>query len=170
MDAVVVVESWFGCTRQVADAVAQGLASAGVPTDVVDVGDAPPAFAAGTVLLVVGAPTHAFGMSTRSTRADAARRPGAVATATGRGVREWVASLQDAAGLRVATFDTRVRHPRLPGSAAAAAARALGRRGAVPLLRPQSFWVDDTAGPLLDGETHRAHAWGRSLAAALRDS
>jgi hypothetical protein len=28
-----------------------------------------------------------------------------------------------------------------------------------------SFFVEDTTGPLLDGELDRAEAWGRSLAA-----
>jgi hypothetical protein len=64
----------------------------------------------------------------------------------------------------VATFDTRVDKVRhLPGSAAKAAAKAVRRRGYLPAARPESFYVTDVAGPLLEGELDRAEAWGEAL-------
>ena len=115
--ALVVVESMFGNTRAIAEAIADDLAPHFDHVDVLDVADAPSTIE-GVSLLVVGAPTHAFGMSRPSTR-DGAQKQGAPPPA-GRGVREWLAALQPAKdGLHTAVFDTRLRksvHPGLRGS------------------------------------------------------
>ena len=163
MRALVVVESSFGNTRAVAEAVAEGLGDA----EVRSVETAPDELA-GIDLLVVGGPTHAFGMSRDGTRAEAIRQgaPGE----TGRpGIREWLATLKPPEGLAVATFDTRVAKARhLPGSAARAAARLLRRRRCVPVARPESFFVVDTSGPLVAGELARARDWGVGVARSAR--
>ncbi|WP_244928645.1 hypothetical protein [Nocardioides sp. W7] len=52
---------------------------------------------------------------------------------------------------------------RLPGSAAAKAARILRRHGYLLLADAMSFYVADTDGPLDDGELERAEAWGARL-------
>ena len=68
----------------------------------------------------------------------------------------------------MATFDTRVTTVRhLPGSAAKAAAKTARRHGYDRVGHPESFYVHDSEGPLLDGELARATAWGRDLAAAV---
>jgi hypothetical protein len=160
MRALVVVESWFGNTRAVAEAVADGLGGA----EVCDVGSAPARVEADVALLVVGGPTHAFGMTRAQTRAEAVRSgaPGSAATC---GLRDWLSTLEAPRGLAVATFDTRVEKVRrLPGSAARSAARVLRRRGQCVVARPRSFYVTGTPGPLLDGELERARAWGADLA------
>ena len=72
MTSLVVVESSFGNTRAVAEAITEGL---GPGTVLVDVGEAPDDLS-GFDLVVVGGPTHAFGMSRPSTRDDAARQAG----------------------------------------------------------------------------------------------
>ena len=160
MNVVIVYESAWGNTQAVAEVVAAGLVAAtGIDVTVVDVGVAPPAATIVADLLVVGAPTHAFGLSRPQTREDAARRgghPGAV------GLREW---LESAGGLPgpVAAFDTHVRHPNLPGAASRKAARLLRRHGATLLAEPESFSVDGYEGPLLPGELDRAQAWGADL-------
>ena len=163
MRALVVVESSFGNTRAVADAVAEGLGDA----EVRSVETAPDELA-GIDLLVVGGPTHAFGMSRDGTRVEAIRQgaPGE----TGRpGIRDWLATLEPPEGLAVATFDTRVAKARhLPGSAARAAARLLRRRRCVPVARPESFFVVDTSGPLVDGELARARDWGVGVVRSAR--
>ena len=162
MRALVVVESSFGNSRAVAEALAEGLAAELGDADVRSVGKAPTELA-GTGLLVVGGPTHAFGMSRDQTRADAVRQ-GAPAETSGPGIREWLAGLDPPARLPVATFDTRVAKVRhLPGSAAHGAARMLGRRGCVLMAKPESFFVVDTMGPLVDGELARAREWGAGL-------
>jgi hypothetical protein len=62
---------------------------------------------------------------------------------------------------------------RLPGSAAKAAAKMARKRGYQLITRPESFYVQDVPGPLLDGEVQRAEVWGaqlaQSLAGELRD-
>ena len=73
MRALVVYESMFGNTQAIADAVADGLA-ARVRVDAVEVGAAPTVVGDDVVLLVVGGPTHAFGMSRQATRQDAGRQ------------------------------------------------------------------------------------------------
>jgi len=163
--ALVVVESMFGNTRAIAEAVSEGLAES-MSTTVVDIGAAP-----GTVtadLLVVGGPTHAFGMSRASTR-EAAVTQGAGKDHSAIGIREWTSRLSRQDGPGVATFDTRIRKRGVPGSAARFALHRLRRLGMRPLDVPQSFWVAGTEGPLLGGERERARDWGRRLADRLAD-
>jgi hypothetical protein len=69
----------------------------------------------------------------------------------------------------IAVFDTRIQKARrLPGSAAAKAAKLASRLGYAPAGR-QSFFVSDTSGPLLPGELERARAWGAQLAVEMSD-
>jgi len=165
MNAVVVVESSFGNTREVARAVADGLGAGSV---VVDVHQAPTVVPAEVDLIVVGGPTHAFGMSRTSTRQDAARQGAVEGGATDVGIREWIDHLGDGKELRFATFDTKVEKVRhLPGSAAKKAAKALRRRGFRMAADPMSFYVTDTPGPLVDGELERARSWGHQLMASM---
>lgn len=104
-------------------------------------------------------------MSRESTRADAATKPHeGDLVSTGTGLREWIENLPTADHpVSVATFDTKVRHPRLPGSAAKAASKALKARGYRLIAAPETFDVDGTTGPLLDGETDRPTAWAARL-------
>lgn len=167
MRARVVYESMFGNTEQIAKAIAEGLAET-VEAVTCEVSRQPTA--AHVELLVVGGPTHAFSMSRRSTREDAAGRS-QVPLVSVSGIREWLGGLDRLPpGLEVATFDTRIRRPRLPGSAANAAMRALRRLGGHSLMSPESFWVDGTTGPPLDGELERARSWGGELARRLASS
>lgn len=164
MRALVVYESMFGNTRDVAEAVADGLRPHG-PVDVVEVGQAPAAIAEDVALLVVGGPTHAFGMSRPRTRADAANRVGGDIVSADRGIREWLEEVQPgAARHRAAAFDTRVRVPLLPGSAARAALRRLRRRGFDVAGSAMSFYVGGMQGPVRPGELTRAQEWGATLA------
>jgi hypothetical protein len=171
MRALVVYESYFGNTRDVAVAAAEGLSGV-MDVDVTEVGHAPTRWDPDVVLLVVGAPTHAFGLSRPSTRADALRQlsPGTHAPSS-TGVREWLERLGAPPGdLTTATFDTRVRSPHVPGSAARAALRRLRSAGFRSIAPPTTFWVEGTAGPLTAGERERAHAWGEELALTVTSS
>jgi flavodoxin len=159
---LVVVESAFGNTRRIAEAIAAGI---GPAASVIDIGEAPATVPADVDLLIIGGPTHALGMSRPQTRQDAAERGG---TAPGHGIREWIAELTPSPGCRAATFDTKSGSlRRLAGSAANRAARVLRRNGFTLAARPMSFYVADLEGPLLDGETERATDWGRNLAATV---
>jgi hypothetical protein len=167
--ALVVFESMFGNTEQVARAVADGLQAAGVLVRIGEVSETPVDLPASVELLVVGAPTHAFSLSRPSTRADAVRQ-GAYASRAAIGLREWLGTVQhdEDRPVHVAVYDTRVsRVRRLPTAAGPSAARLARRRRFAKVDRPVAFLVDDVQGPLLDGEVDRAASWGRSLGADL---
>ncbi|MEV4805279.1 flavodoxin domain-containing protein [Nonomuraea sp. NPDC049421] len=167
MRALVVYESMYGNTQQVARAVADGLAT-GMPAEVTEIGAAPAHVGDEVTLLVVGGPTHAFSMSRASTRDSAAQQATGPLVSKDQGVREWLAALStSSAGLCAAAFDTRVAKPRLPGSAARAITKRLRRVGVRVVVPPQSFYVTGTQGPLAAGELERARQWGESLAASF---
>ncbi len=147
MTALIVFESMFGNTEAVARAVATGVAEH-LPVEVVEVAAAPEQID-GYDLVVVGGPTHAFGMTRASTR-KAALDQGATGPA-GPGVREWLSGLA-ASGRPAGGGD--VRHPRpharrpgiggegdAPASAAtrrrhlAGGGHVLGRRDTGPAAR-----------------------------------
>jgi hypothetical protein len=165
MRILVVFESMFGATEQIARAVGKGLSA-----EVVNVDDAPTDLA-GVDLLVVGGPTHVHGMSRATTRKSAAEqvdRP----TRSETGVREWLDSLGPVPrGLPVAAFDTRIDKPRvLTGAASLGIAKRLRRLGCRTAAPAESFFVGtDAAGTdPASGELDRAGAWGAALGAAAR--
>lgn len=165
MSVLVVFESMWGNSRQVAAATAEGL---GEDVRVVNVSEAPVPLPQDVDTLIVGGPTHAFSMSRASTRQEAGAKGADEGTVIS-GMREWLEALPARDHLRVATFDTRVGSVRhLPGSAAKAAAREVRRRHLGQVIATESFYVADTAGPLLGGELDRARAWGTSLEVGRR--
>lgn len=169
MDALVVYESMFGNTKAVAEAVSEGI-RAHLDVELVEVGSAPSALPADLRLLVVGGPTHAFGMSRVTTRVDAAEEAPDGIVSTGSGLREWLEALEDGtSSTAAATFDTRVNHPRLPGSAAAAMHKRLKRLGLRPIARPMSFYVEGKTGPIVEGELARAGQWGDEIGSEFTD-
>ena len=158
MDALLIVESWFGNTRRVADAIAQGLSQDGGRVRLVNVEEAPDEVPAGVNLVVLGAPTHNRGLSTAATRQKAGSEPGVT------GAREWVDNVRLRDGVTVAVFDTVTSRSWFSGSAAKAAARALARRGPARCVETRSFTVGAAKGPLRPGEIEAARTWGRQLA------
>jgi hypothetical protein len=168
--ALVIYESMYGNTQQVAEAVAEGLAGVAA-VDVVEVGTAPTKLPANIGLIVVGGPTHAFGMSRPGTREDAAKQAEEPPISQGMGVREWLESLQPTPGLPAAAFDTHVEHPKLlrhVGSAAGSIAKRLHSLGFKRAAAPEHFWVSGAQGPLAEGQLERAYGWGRALADEAR--
>jgi hypothetical protein len=164
MRALIVVESWFGNTLAVANAVAEGLGEF-MTVDVRTVDEAPAQLTEDVDLIVVGGPTHAFGMSRPNTRRDAAQQAG-VTAGTERGIREWLTS-SPVGVQRAAAFDTRIDKRWVPGSAARGILRRLRKLGATLVTGPQSFRVTGTSGPLAPGELDRARRWGEQLATVI---
>jgi hypothetical protein len=174
LQALVVYESMFGCTEEIAYAVAEGLRIEGIAVEVTDVRDGSPADEVDVDLLVVGAPTHAFSLSRPSTRADALRQGARLGTDS-TGLREWLDARRSLAvpeGGLAAAFDTRAtKVRRLPKAASTRAAHLLVRQGYRLVSRPTPFVVEGTSGPLASGEVDRAVAWGRVIARkAMRES
>jgi hypothetical protein len=172
MRAVVVFESMFGNTQEIAKAIGSGLSEHGA-VDLVEVGTANPAIPSGVDLVVVGGPTHAHGMSRPGTRRGAEHDEKASTVGqTHVGLRDWLAALErPPAGVAGAAFDTRFDKPRwLTGSAARGALRRLEELGFRVAAPAKSFFVTKAYGPLVEGELERARRWGSSLGAAMAAS
>lgn len=167
MRALIIVESLAGNTRAVAQAIATGL----VPTmevTTVDVAAAGSTVPDDVDLLLVGAPTHAHGLSRPGTRRSVAVQKESGHGDAAIGVREWLAGLHAKPGTPTVTFDTRLSGPRwLTGSAARSAARRLAHLGLQVAAPAESFIVHGSPGSLDTGELDRARSWGQQLAANL---
>ncbi len=165
MKAVVVYETLWGNTEQVASAIGHGLQEDGAEVIVTDVQDLTPAATGEADLLVVGGPTHGWGMSKPSSRKVRTGPTHGRASAPRRtGIREWLDVLTPDRACAFAAFDTRLNRPRwMTGSAARSIAKALKRRGYPEVTRTESFRVAHSDGPLVVGEVERAEAWGRDL-------
>jgi hypothetical protein len=161
--ALVVYESMFGNTESVARAVADRLRETFEVT-LSDVREMPPVH--DVDLLVVGAPTHAWGLSRPSTRLDADRRGTIRPGATEVGMREYLALSPKLPGVPAAAFDTRVDKA-WAGSSARKAQRELRRLGCRMVLPAQNFAVTGATGPLVAGEQERAGRWAAQLITAL---
>ena len=164
MRTLIVCESLFGNTDAIARAIADGVSLFG-EVAVVTPNDAGPDRVANVDLLVVGTPTHAWGLPRKRTWAP----DGQVVEHVGPFVRSWLLDLPDGEGRPSAAFATRLDKPQLvTGSAATGIARRLRRRGWSAAADPHSFVVTGTEGPLDDGELDRARTWGAELGQLCR--
>ena len=168
MRVVVVYESSYGNTHQIASAIADGMGSTHEVT-VVRVGQATRELIGQADLVVVGGPTHIHGMtrpSTRKAAVDAARKPDSPLAldpdAEGPGLREWFDSIGDVK-VKAAAFDTRLEGPAaFTGRASKGIARMLRHHGADLMADPESFLVTKET-HLEPGEEERARQWGETL-------
>jgi flavodoxin len=159
MKALVIYDSQFGNTEQVARAIGDAL-GAQMETTVLRATEVTDAALVGLDLLIVGSPTQSFH----------ATKP----------VDEWLQG-RSLRGVRAAAFDTRFdmaevesRMLRLAvkvaGEGAYAAPRIaaqLEKDGAAVVVPPEGFIVQETEGPLRPGELERAAAWAAQILAAL---
>jgi hypothetical protein len=169
MRALIVYESMYGNTRAIAEAIAEGwgdgaefrhVRNAGVPSGDLD-------------LLVVGGPTHIHGMSTSLSRQmtiKGAKEDGHVEiepdAVDAPGLRDWLRDLPQRPDGAAAAFDTRIdRSPAMTGSAARGIATRLRHHG-YEVEWSESFFVDDSEGPLAEGDLERARGWGATLRTA----
>lgn len=173
MNALVVYESLWGNTAEVARAIAEGLGTSAFTT-----AEATPDRVLAVRLLVAGAPVHMGRLPDRRSRDKALERsrdaerwpdlatPGLVEPP----LAEWLAALpRRADGAFGAAFDTRSMG-RWTGSANTRIARALKRAGYRWVDEPLGFIVLNQDGPLFEGELDRALAWGARLAELLEDA
>jgi hypothetical protein len=173
MRAIVVYESMFGSTRELAEAIAAGLRES-FDVRLARADKVRPVDAANADILVAGGPTHAHSLSTPATREDATDRAKDPASglhteepAMASGLREWFDELGTVPAL-FAAFDTRADIPRLfTGAASVRIGRELRRRGSTPVVPPESFLVTKFAG-LKGGEKERGRRWGEAVGEAAR--
>lgn len=145
MNTLVVYDSQYGNTEQLAQTIAQTLSEFGVAR-------AEPVNKVGARLLqdvdlvVLGCPTQGW----RPT-------PAMLTFLAGMAPEVW-------SGVDIACFDTRFPLPRfLTGSAAHVLVRRLHQWGALLIAPPESFFVRGRKGPLAAGELQRADSWARRL-------
>ena len=147
MNTVVVYDSQFGNTEQIAQAIASNLRAFG-QAQAVRVDPAHPVEFQGVDLLILGCPTQGF------------RPTPAMLSFLGK------VSSQSLSGLTVACFDTRFRGRLWKHSAAQHMAGQLHTMRVDPLVPPESFFVKftkDGKGPLLAGEVERAASWASGV-------
>lgn len=169
MTIAVVYESMYGNTHEIAAAIAAGLETVG-PVELMPLAAAVPRVHGDGDLLVVGGPTHIHGMSraaSRDSAVEVAEKDDEIeldTDAPGPGLREWLADLPKGDGAFAAAFDTRIDKPQIiTGSAARGIAKQLRHHHYASLSEPASFLVEDSEGPLKDGEVERARQWGAEL-------
>lgn len=157
MAVLVVYDTVFGNTGQIAKAIADALTGAS-DVRLVSVADTASLNFKGVDLLIVGSPTRGFRPTPKT--------------------MEFVHGIPDEVvrGLPAATFDTRIDPAdirpaplrwivKAGGYAADVLAGALARRGAVVISPSAGFAVTRTQGPLKPGEPERAERWARDIAA-----
>ncbi|WP_328958739.1 flavodoxin family protein [Kitasatospora purpeofusca] len=176
MHTVIVYESMYGNTREIAEAIADGIhrADPSAAVDCLPVTEADADLTRSADLLVVGGPTHMHGMSSSMSRRMAAsaeaKREGheeaakeAHEAAEGQGLRTWFRHLPDTEhGSYAAAFDTRGTGAG-SGGAAPGIAHRLERHHYDVVAEPEGFVVEGLDGPLRAGELDRARAWGAAL-------
>lgn len=149
MKSLVVYDSQYGNTEDIAEALADEFGTAG-PVQLINVRATQWTAPEPVDLLVVGGPTQVHQVSP-SLRAQLDALP--------------AHCLMD---VQLATFDTRVHGPQiLTGAASHGIAKALKKRGARLVVQPESFIVTAKEGPLAPGELARAHKWAQQLLAKV---
>ncbi len=151
MKVLIIYDSFFGNTAQIAQTIGRSLDSKNQVT-VVKISDLKPEQMTGVDLLIVGSPTRAF----RPTKP----------------IVKFLKTLPKNAlkGVKVAAFDTRINTDevksrflhfmvRIFGYAAEPIAEQLIKKGGEQVLLPEGFFVNESEGPLKDGETERAAKW-----------
>ena len=157
MKALVIYDSVFGNTEQIARAMGDALGFQ-AQVNVLRVDAVQPEHLMGLNVLIVGSPTRAFSPTPaiKNLLKDIAPN-----------------GLQ---GVKVAAFDTRMvlsdvnsrilaALVKLFGYAAQPIADRLKKKGGILIVSPEGFFVEDSEGPLKDGELERAAEWAKQIVA-----
>jgi flavodoxin len=161
LKAIVVYESLWGNTADVAKAIAEGI---GADAKALTTDEATAEAIAGAELLVAGAPLLGFSLPTEDMRANIAKtetKPNNLPDLSHPSIKSWLEGLPKGQG-RAASFETRIWWS--PGSAAKKIMGMLESAGYSAAAKPEKFIVSGKYGPLKDGELERARAWGAELA------
>jgi flavodoxin len=151
MHTLIIFDSEYGNTGEVADAIAEAFQAAG-PVEVTAVHTSPAVnFPNDLDMLIVGGPTQMHGLSAPM-RAFLQQLPA-----------------ESLAGVSAAAFDTRAHGWQLvTGAASGGIATQLKKHGARLVVPPESFVVTAKEGPLMDGELARARTWAAQVLAACQ--
>lgn len=160
MKALVIYDSVFGNTEKIARAIGKGLESK-MDVEILRISDVKPEQLPGVELLIVGSPTRKFSPTAATTNL--------IKKIPTNGLKS----------VRAAAFDTRISVTdinsrflnfmvKLFGYAAEPVANRLRKKGAELIASPEGFIVNDTEGPLKDGELERAADWAAKIVASIR--
>lgn len=149
MKTLVIYDSYFGNTEKIANVIGAELET--VPVHVKEFKNTQ---LENLDLLIVGSPTRAFNPSVN--------------------IKNFLNELSNIDGVKVGAFDTRLEAEKAPskilrffvkifGYAAEPILKKLEKRGGKKVLEPIGFYVDDTEGPLREGEIERAKEWVRLI-------
>ncbi len=151
MKALIIYDSQYGNTEQIAKAIGQGFEG---DIKVLKVGDVKPEDIAWARTVIIGSPTQG-GRQTPAVKAFVENLPADVFT-----------------GKRLAAFDTRVKSfwVKMFGWGADKIQASLKGKGGNITAQPQGFFVNSAKGPLADGELERATTWAKAIAAGVPTS
>jgi flavodoxin I len=153
--SLLVYDSVFGNTEKIARAIGNTVNSGGA-VEICRVSDYKPELLADVSLVIIGSPTRGF----RPTK----------------NIIDLINNMP--AGtlkkIRVAAFDTRISTLDIKskflsfmvnvfGYAAKPIASRLKKKGGSLIIAPEGFFVNDSQGPLKDGELERAVEWGKQI-------
>ena len=154
MKTLVLYDTYFGNTEKIAQAIGEAI---GEDAQVMSVKEASYEQLKGLDCLVVGSPTRAFKPTKETT--------------------DWLNKLPSGAlsSIKAAAFDTRMDVKKVNnrvltfmesifGYAAKPVADRLQKKGGNLVAEPEGFFVEDSEGPLREGELERAAEWARKLA------
>jgi flavodoxin I len=145
MKALVIYDSLYGNTEQIARAIA---ANMGEEATVMNVKEASAAAIAPYFYIIIGSPTQAGRMTPA--------------------IKSFIDGLtpDDLANKRFASFDTRAKSffVKLLGWAGVKIEAAIKAKHGNMIAPAEGFFVVGTKGPLAEGELARAEAWGKRIA------
>jgi len=157
MKALVIYDSVFGNTEQIAQAIGTAMGPQ-TETEVLKVPSVKPEHLTGLQFLIVGSPTRAFSPTPA--------------------IKTFLKSIPkgNLKGIKVAAFDTRISMSdvnsrilpplvKIFGYAAKPIAERLKKKGGDLIVVPEGFFVEGSEGPLKDGELERAAAWAKQILA-----
>ena len=145
MKAVIIYDSVYGNTEQIAKAIAGAFNSGDIK--ILKVREASYEDIEQASMVILGSPTNG-GKMTADLRVFVGKIPNAFVT-----------------GKKVALFDTRLKTKLVTifGYAAPKLAEIFRGKGAELAAKPEGFLVKATKGPLVEGELERAAAWAKTL-------
>jgi len=158
MKVVIIYDSLFGNTKKIAESIKSGFGDE-FDTKIIHAKEAKSTDVENIDLLIIGSPTHA-GSFTKA-------------------IKKFISSLSNSAleNIKVCTFDTSIPSEgqgafgkfiiKVFKNASPRLMKALVNKGGQEVSK-EIFWVLDSEGPLMDGESVRAEKWTEEICETVR--
>lgn len=155
MKALIIYDSVYGNTEQIAKAIGAGLTG---DVKVVRVGEANPSTLVGCDLLILGSPVHGGRPTPALDEFVKSLAANSLQGVNGAAFDTRFDAVEQGVGLRVLMSVIRYAAERL--------AKDLKKKGGTLVAKPEGFIVEDKEGPLKQGELERATKWAQQLLTA----